>query len=85
MENSYYDKKHKIIYSVMTEKDLKEFKKLPQAAFEGFAETLNTLPEAKFAMFLRQDGKIIKGSLRSDIFKNIDVSKIAHIFGGGRT
>lgn len=83
MENSYYDEKHKIIYSVMTDKDLHEFEKLPLAAFEGFAETLNTLPEAKFAMFLRQDGGIIKGSLRSDIFKNVDVSKIAHIFGGG--
>ena len=52
-------------------------------AFEGFAETLNTLPEAKFAMFLRQDGDIIKGSLRSDIFKNVDVSQIAKNFGGG--
>ena len=83
LENSYFDKKNKIIYSVMTEADLSEFKNLPQAAFEGFAETLNTFPEAKFAMFLRQDGGIIKGSLRSDIFKNADVSKIAHIFGGG--
>jgi phosphoesterase RecJ-like protein len=83
MENSYYDKKNKIIYSVMTEKDLAEFTSLPQAAFEGFTETLNTMPEAKFAMFLRQDGGIIKGSLRSDTFKNIDVSKIAQIFGGG--
>ena len=67
----------------MTEKDLAEFTNLPQAAFEGLVETLNTLPEAKFAMFLRQDGNIIKGSLRSDIFKNVDVSKIAHVFGGG--
>jgi phosphoesterase RecJ-like protein len=83
MENSYYDEKNKIIYSIMTEKDLAEFTSLPQAAFEGFTETLNTMPEAKFAMFLRQDGGIIKGSLRSDTFKNIDVSKIAHIFGGG--
>ena len=83
IENSFYDGKNKIIYSVMTETDLQEFEKLPQAAFEGFTEMLNTLPEAKFAMFLRQDGGIIKGSLRSDIFKNVDVSKIAHIFGGG--
>jgi phosphoesterase RecJ-like protein len=83
IENSYYDEKNKIIYSIMTEKDLAEFTSLPQAAFEGFTETLNTMPEAKFAMFLRQDGGIIKGSLRSDTFKNIDVSKIAHIFGGG--
>jgi phosphoesterase RecJ-like protein len=83
LENSYYDEKHKIIYSVITEKDLSKFETLPQAAFEGFVETLNTLPQAKFAMFLRQDGGVIKGSLRSDTFKNIDVSKIAHIFGGG--
>lgn len=83
LKNSFYDPKHKIIYSVMTEVDLAEFTALPQAAFEGFVETLNTLPEAKFAMFLRQDGEVIKGSLRSDTFKNIDVSKIAQIFGGG--
>lgn len=83
VENSYYDAKHKIIYSIMTEKDLAEFKNLPGAAFEGFVETLNTVPEAKFAMFLRQDGGVIKGSLRSDIFKNVDVSKIANVFGGG--
>ena len=83
LKNSYYDDNHKIIYSVMTEIDLAEFTELPQAAFEGFVETLNTIPEAKFAMFLRQEGNLIKGSLRSDIFKNIDVSKIAKIFGGG--
>jgi phosphoesterase RecJ-like protein len=83
MENSYYDSKNKIIYSVMTDKDLAEFEKLPGGAFEGFAETLNTMPEAKFAMFLRQDGNVIKGSLRSDIFKNVDVSQIAKAFGGG--
>ncbi len=83
IENSYYDKKNRIIYSVLTDKDLEDFKNLPGSAFEGFAETLNTLPEAKFAMFLRQDGEIIKGSLRSDPFKNVDVSKIAYMFGGG--
>ncbi|MBI5530735.1 MAG: bifunctional oligoribonuclease/PAP phosphatase NrnA [Candidatus Doudnabacteria bacterium] len=83
LKNAYYDSKNKIIYSVMTENDLAEFSALPQAAFEGFVETLNTVPEAKFAMFLRQDGNIIKGSLRSDTFKNTDVSQIARIFGGG--
>lgn len=83
IENSYYDKEHKIIYSVLTDSDLSNFSKLPGSAFEGFTETLNTIPEAKFAMFLRQDGEIIKGSLRSDTYKNTDVSKIAHIFGGG--
>lgn len=83
LENSYYDHKHKIIYSIMTDEDLPELKALPQATFEGFVETLNTIPEAKFAMFLRQDGEVIKGSLRSDTFKNTDVAKIAKLFGGG--
>jgi phosphoesterase RecJ-like protein len=83
LENSYYDKKHKIIYAVMADQDLQSFGQLPQSAFEGFVETLNTFQDAKFAMFLRQDGNLIKGSLRSDPHKNTDVSQIAKIFGGG--
>ena len=85
MENSYYDEQQKIIYSIITDTDLEELGSLPQATFEGFVETLNAMPDAKFAMFLRQDGNLIKGSLRSgDRFpKNIDVSKIAQLFGGG--
>jgi bifunctional oligoribonuclease and PAP phosphatase NrnA len=83
LENSYYDDKHKIIYAVMTQNDLARFERLPQSAFEGFVETLNTFPEAKLAMFLRQDGDVIKGSLRSDPYKNADVAQIAKLFGGG--
>jgi bifunctional oligoribonuclease and PAP phosphatase NrnA len=83
LENSYYDKENKIIYSVMTDKDLKDVGELPGSAFEGLAETLNTVPEAKFAMFLRQEGETIKGSLRTEPHKNVDVSKIAKLFGGG--
>lgn len=83
LENLHYDAGRKIIYSVITENDLTELQGLPEAAFEGLAETLNTFPEAKFALFLRQDGQSIKGSLRSEVFKNIDVSKIAKAFGGG--
>jgi len=83
LENSYFDANHKIIYAVMTEKDLAEFDNLPLAAFEGFVETLNTYPEARFALFLRQDGDSIKGSLRSDPYKNTDVAQIAKLFGGG--
>jgi len=83
MENSYYDEKNKIIYSVITEEDMDELRELPKAAFDGFVETLNTAPETKFAMFIRQEGNIIKGSLRSEEYKQIDVSKIARQFGGG--
>ena len=39
--------------------------------------------EARFALLLRQDGESVKGSLRSEPHKNVDVSKIAKSFGGG--
>jgi len=83
LSNLHYDPKRKIIYSILTEKDLEGLEALPQGAFEGLTETLNAYPEAKFAMFLRQDGLIIKGSLRTEPFKDTDVSRIAKIFGGG--
>lgn len=83
LENSFYDKKNKIIYSVITEEDLSELGDLPKKAFDGVVETLNTIPEAKFAMFIKQEGEIIKGSLRSDFYKNVDVAQIAKLFGGG--
>ncbi len=83
LENTYYDANRKIIYSVMTTKDLTDLKDLPLSSFEGFVETLNKVPEAKVAMFLKQDGDTIKGSLRSDPHKGIDVQKIAKILGGG--
>lgn len=83
LENTYYDKKKKVIYSVMTDRDLKDLTGLPLSAFEGFVETLNKVPEAKVALFLKQDGDTIKGSLRSDPHKGVDVQKIAKILGGG--
>lgn len=83
MDNSFYDKKNKIIYSVITEEDLMELGDLPKKAFDGVVETLNTIPEAKFALFVKQEGSLIKGSLRSDPYKNVDVAEIAKLFGGG--
>ncbi len=84
LKNTYYDSNTKVIYSVMTEEDLQKLNTdLPQNVFEGFVETLNTVPEAKFAMFLKQDGGVVKGSLRSEQRKGVDVSEVARNFGGG--
>lgn len=83
MENSRFDAQNKIITAALTNEELTELGELPKSAFEGFVETLNAVPEAKFALFIRQDGPVIKGSLRSDSHKNVDVSKIARLFGGG--
>ncbi len=83
-KNTYFDEQSKVIYAVMTEEDIKKLdSNLPQNVFEGFVETLNTVPQAKFAMFLKQDGNIIKGSLRSETKKGVDVSEVARVFGGG--
>ncbi|MBI3231554.1 MAG: bifunctional oligoribonuclease/PAP phosphatase NrnA [Candidatus Doudnabacteria bacterium] len=83
LSNLHYDQNRKIIYSVIDQQDLASLGALPKNAFEGLAETLNTYPEAKFAMFLKQDGEVIKGSLRTNSLKNSDVSVLAKIFGGG--
>jgi phosphoesterase RecJ-like protein len=83
LQNSFLDTDNHIIYSVITEEDLADFDNIKPSAFEGLVETLNKVPEAKFALFLKQDGAVIKGSLRSDPFKGINVAKIAQLFGGG--
>lgn len=72
-----------MIVSVLTQKDLEEC----DAGTEDIAQVsgiLNTVPGTKFALILseRENG-IIKGSLRSEEYKGVDVSKIAAQFGGG--
>ncbi len=83
LENAYYDAKNKVIISVVSQEELDELGNPPMEYFEGLVETLNKVPEAKYAMFLKQDGNVVKGSLRSDPHKGIDVKEIAHKFGGG--
>lgn len=50
----------------------------------GVVNLLNALPQAKFAMLLveYEKGKI-KGSLRSESHKGVDVSRLAKALGGG--
>jgi phosphoesterase RecJ-like protein len=72
-----------MIASVLTKKDIKEF----GATTEDIAQVatiLNTVPGTKFSLVLseRNDG-IIKGSLRSEKYKGVNVSKLAAEFGGG--
>lgn len=82
LENTRFDPDRKMVYSVLTESDLKELG-AAEEDLQGFIDMLNHIPQAKFAMVLRQDGEVIKGSLRSEETKDTDVSKIAKSFGGG--
>ncbi len=72
-----------MIISVLTKKDVDELGATTDDIAQ-VAEILNTVPGTKMAMVLseRADGTI-KGSLRSEEYKNVDVSKIAAQFGGG--
>lgn len=83
LENAHYDPKKQMIYSVITAEELEALGNPPMSAFEGVVETLNKVPEAKFAMFLKQDSNVIKGSLRSEEHKGVNVQEIARTLGGG--
>jgi bifunctional oligoribonuclease and PAP phosphatase NrnA len=82
-EKAKIDSKNGMIFTVLTQKDIEEC----EADTDDIAQVsviLNTVPGTKFALILseRCDG-IIKGSLRSEEYKGVDVSKIAAQFGGG--
>jgi phosphoesterase RecJ-like protein len=50
----------------------------------GVVNMLNTLPDTTFALLLAEyEPGVIKGSLRSEPHKNVDVSAIAKRLGGG--
>lgn len=82
LENTRYDKDKQMVFSVLTEEDLRDIGASDED-LSGFVELINNIPYAKFALLLRQDGNLVRGSLRSEPHKNTDVSKIAHSFGGG--
>ncbi|HMQ01627.1 MAG TPA: DHHA1 domain-containing protein [Candidatus Doudnabacteria bacterium] len=83
IESAHYNSKTKMIYAVITEEHLKELGNPDLATFEGVVETLNKVPEAEYAMFLKEEGGRVKGSLRSEEYKGVDVQKIAQSLGGG--
>jgi phosphoesterase RecJ-like protein len=82
LENTRFDKNKEMVFSVLTEQDIIEVGAADDD-LQGFVELLNHIPQAKFAMMLRQDGEVVRGSLRSELYKNVDVSRIARSFGGG--
>ena len=83
LEKAKINSHSKMIATVITEKDLEEC----NANYDDIAEIssiLNTAPETSFSLVLSErKGGIIKGSLRSEKYKGVDVSRIAHQFGGG--
>ena len=83
LENTFVDPIHHIAISALTSEDMEKLGPIPEDTFNGFTETLNTIPGTKFAIFIKQEGDMIKGSLRSEEHKKVDVSYLAHLLGGG--
>jgi bifunctional oligoribonuclease and PAP phosphatase NrnA len=82
-EKARIDKRNGAIVTVLTQKDMEELGSSTDDIAQ-VATILNTVPGTKFSLILseREDG-VIKGSLRSEEYKGVDVSKIAARFGGG--
>ncbi len=71
-----------IISTIITREDLNKCSAVYED-LEGVANFLNSIPEAKASLVLSErDKNEIKGSFRT-LHDNIDVSKIAALFGGG--
>jgi phosphoesterase RecJ-like protein len=82
-EKAKFIEKNGMIFSVLTKNDLAEC----EATGEDISQVagiLNTVPGTKFSLILSErEGGVVKGSLRSEEYKGVDVSRIAAQFGGG--
>jgi len=80
MINAKFENENKIAYTLISNKDMEKFNAKNDYT-EGIVEELRRMNTTEISFVLKEvDENTTKASLRS---KNIDVSKIASIFGGG--
>ena len=73
--------KHDIVYTWISQADLKECN-VDESSTDGLTNFLHILKDAKVIMVLTEmPNNTVKGSLRT--ISNIDLTKLASIFGGG--
>src|SRR4030042_2373882 len=83
MERAEINPKTGAIMSYVTEQDLEDFHGDAED-ISGVAEILNTVSGTKFSLVLSERGENrVKGSLRSEEYKDTDVSEIARLLRGG--
>jgi phosphoesterase RecJ-like protein len=82
IDKAVLDSERGLVFCVLTDKEMQKLG-VTEPDFDGLVETLNTIPEARFALVLKQIGGTIKGSLRSEEYKGVDVGKLARLLGGG--
>ncbi len=77
------DPKNLMSFSIVSRKDLLECN-CEVDDLAGLVSIINTNPDTKFTLLLTEtDEHLLNGSLRSEGYSGIDVSKIAQVFGGG--
>lgn len=83
MDRAEINEKTGAIMSFITKEDMEELG-MEEDGVGRIAELLNTVSGTKFSLVLIEKGKNkVKGSLRSEWYKNVDVSQIARQFRGG--
>ncbi|MEA2007450.1 MAG: bifunctional oligoribonuclease/PAP phosphatase NrnA [Patescibacteria group bacterium] len=83
LERAQVNQKTGMAVSFITKKDLKRCGATPHD-LNGISEILNTISDSKFALVLYERAQDkIKASLRSEEYKQVDVSEIARQFMGG--
>lgn len=82
-EKARFHTKNGMLVTAITEKDITDCHATAEDIYQ-VASILSTVPDAKFALVLsQQGGDVVRASLRSMKQHGIDVSAIAHRFGGG--
>lgn len=82
-ERAKFVPKNGMLVTAVTKEDIVECEATPDDIYQ-VASTLSTVPEARFALVLSErDNETVRGSLRASVHQGVDVSEIAHTFGGG--
>ena len=83
LEHTKFFEKTGLAVTAITQEDILKYKIKP-GEMSSVASMLTTVPSVRAALVVYQaDQNLIKGSLRAEKHGNIDVSAIAHQFGGG--
>jgi bifunctional oligoribonuclease and PAP phosphatase NrnA len=81
-EKARFNEKSGMLVTAVTQEDVEECHASPEDIYQ-VASILSAVPDAKFALVLSQRDGAVRASLRSMQQHNVDVSAIAHQFGGG--
>ena len=83
LERARINPKTGMAVSFITKEDLRRCNATTND-LDGISEILNSISDSKFSLVLSErERNKIKASLRSEIYKGVDVSKIARKFSGG--